>query len=46
VEPLAKALASAGYSVWWDRNLAGGSRYLNKTEAELKAAKAAGYTCD
>ena len=40
VEPLAEALVSAGYSVWWDRNLAGGSRYLNETEAELKAAKA------
>jgi hypothetical protein len=46
VEPLAKALVSAGYSVWRDRNLAGGSRYLNETEAEPKAAKAAGYACD
>lgn len=40
VEPLTAALVSAGYSVWWDKDLAGGSRYLDKTEAELNAAKA------
>jgi TolB-like protein len=40
VEPLAEALVSAGYSVWWDRNLATGARFLDTTEAELKAAKA------
>ncbi len=40
VEPLAEALRQSGYSVWWDRDLAGGSRYLEETEAELKAAKA------
>ena len=40
VDPLVKALRRHGYSVWWDRDLAGGSRYLEETEAELKAAKA------
>ena len=39
-ERLSTALERAGYSVWWDRNLAGGARYLNATEAELNAAKA------
>jgi TolB-like protein/tetratricopeptide (TPR) repeat protein len=39
VQPLAEALVGAGYSVWWDRSLVGGARYLEETEAELKAAK-------
>lgn len=39
VEPLAEALAKAGYTVWWDKNIAGGSRYAKETEAELTAAK-------
>lgn len=39
VEPLAAQIAAAGYSVWWDRQLTGGKRYLDETEAELNAAK-------
>jgi hypothetical protein len=38
VEPLAEQIAAAGYSVWWDRQLTGGKRYLEETEAELNAA--------
>jgi TolB-like protein len=37
---LAHALESAGFSVWWDAQIPGGSRYLKETEAELKAARA------
>jgi hypothetical protein len=40
VEPLTQALAASGYQVWWDRNLAGGSRFLEETESELSNAKA------
>ncbi len=40
VEPLAEALVASGYSVWWDKQLTGGKRYLEETEAELNAAKA------
>jgi TolB-like protein len=40
VEPLADALVASGYSVWWDKQLTGGKRYLEETEAELNAAKA------
>ncbi len=39
-EKLAAALDTRGYSVWWDRNLTAGSRYLTETEEALKAAKA------
>lgn len=39
-EQLAATLEASGYSVWWDRNLPGGARYLEVTEAELTAAKA------
>lgn len=39
-ERLALALETAGYTCWWDRHLASGSRYLIETEAELMAAKA------
>ncbi len=40
VARLAAALESNGYSVWWDKNLAGGAEFVKETEAELKAAKA------
>ena len=39
IEPLAEQIAAAGYSVWWDKQLTGGKRYLEETEAELNAAK-------
>jgi hypothetical protein len=39
VEPLGEQLAAAGYSVWWDKQLTGGGRFLKETEAELNAAK-------
>ena len=39
IEPLAERIAAAGYSVWWDRQLTGGGRFLKETEAELNAAK-------
>lgn len=39
IEPLAEQIVAAGYSVWWDRQLTGGKRYLEETEAELNAAK-------
>jgi adenylate cyclase len=37
---LATALDTAGYSVWWDRDLTGGARYPVAIEAQLNAAKA------
>jgi hypothetical protein len=40
VEKLAAAIEAAGYSVWWDRNLGTGTRYLKETETQLRAAKA------
>jgi TolB-like protein len=40
IEKLARLLEAAGLTCWWDRQLAAGARYLEKTEAELKAAKA------
>ena len=39
-EKLNHALEARGYSVWWDRNLATGARYLKETEAQLRQAKA------
>jgi len=39
IEPLAEQIVAAGYSVWWDKQLTGGKRYLEETEAELNAAK-------
>jgi tetratricopeptide (TPR) repeat protein len=39
IEPLAEQIIAAGYSLWWDRQLTGGKRYLEETEAELNAAK-------
>jgi TolB-like protein len=38
VARLAAALEGAGYSVWLDRHLVTGSRYLKETEAQLRAA--------
>ena len=40
VEKLNRALEAQGYSVWWDRNLATGARYLKETEAQLREARA------
>src|SRR6201991_1585484 len=39
-EKLNRALEAQGYSVWWDRNLATGARYLKETEAQLREARA------
>jgi TolB-like protein len=39
VARLATALEKAGYSVWLDRHLVTGARYLRETEAQLRAAK-------
>ncbi|MFT3727379.1 MAG: toll/interleukin-1 receptor domain-containing protein [Terricaulis sp.] len=40
VKPLAEALASHGFNVWWDRELAAGQDYAQIIERELKGAKA------
>jgi TolB-like protein len=39
VEPLADQLATAGYSLWWDKQLTGGGRFLKETQEELNAAR-------
>ncbi|MEM9531439.1 MAG: TIR domain-containing protein [Pseudomonadota bacterium] len=39
VEPLARALATRGYSVWWDRDLKAGNPFSEEIERELRAAK-------
>ena len=39
IEKLAAALEGAGYSVWWDRNIVGGSEFSKDIEAALEAAK-------
>jgi len=39
IEPLAEQINAAGYTVWWDKQLTGGGRFLKETEAELNAAK-------
>ncbi|NNL04306.1 MAG: TIR domain-containing protein [Xanthomonadales bacterium] len=41
IEQLASALEAAGYSVWWDRNIIGGSEFSRDIERELDAAKVA-----
>ncbi|HVK80465.1 MAG TPA: toll/interleukin-1 receptor domain-containing protein, partial [Verrucomicrobiae bacterium] len=40
VRPLADALQSRGFNVWWDRSLAAGQDYTAVIEKELKGAKA------
>lgn len=40
VKPLAEALQSRGFNVWWDRSLSAGQDYTAIIERELKAAKA------
>lgn len=40
VRPLAEALISRGFDVWWDRALAAGQDYAATIERELRAAKA------
>lgn len=40
IERLAAALEGEGYSVWWDRNIVGGSEFSHEIEKELDAAKA------
>jgi hypothetical protein len=40
VRPLAEALMSRGFNVWWDRSLAAGQDYTAIIEKELKVAKA------
>lgn len=37
---MAAALTAEGYSVWWDRHLAGGDEFSAEIEKELSAAKA------
>lgn len=40
VRPLAEALQSRGFKVWWDRSLAAGQDYTAIIERELRSAKA------
>ena len=40
VRPLAEALQSRGFNVWWDRALSAGQDYATTIERELKQAKA------
>jgi len=40
VKPLADALQSRGFNIWWDRSLAAGQDYAQIIERELKNAKA------
>lgn len=40
IEKLAAALESEGYSVWWDRQIVGGSEFSEEIERELEAAQA------
>lgn len=40
VRPLAEALQSLGFNIWWDRSLAAGQDYTAIIERELRSAKA------
>lgn len=40
IERLAAAIEDAGYTVWWDRNIIGGSEFSRDIERELDAARA------
>lgn len=40
IERLAAALEDAGYSVWWDRHIKGGSEYSRDIESAIKDARA------
>jgi hypothetical protein len=39
IEPLAKALATQGWTVWWDRNVLGGQKWKDVIWTELNAAR-------
>lgn len=39
VEPFVAHLEAAGFSVWWDRQLQGGSMFSREIEAEVKQAR-------
>lgn len=38
VRPLVEALTSAGFTVWWDRDLAGGARFSDEIQQRLDSA--------
>lgn len=39
IEPLVAELEGAGYSVWWDRQLKGGTRFSSEIETEVRHAR-------
>jgi adenylate cyclase len=39
IEPLVAALEEAGYSVWWDHEIAGGAAFAHEIERALNAAR-------
>lgn len=40
IEKLAAALEAEGFSLWWDRDIAGGTEFTSETELRLSEAKA------